>query len=217
MHLFIMEGLSPTQIFNLLKREYPKAKIALNFRNPLELLVATILSAQCMDKQVNIVTKSLFKKYRKVEDYAKADSGTLEQEIWALGLYRNKTRNIIAAAQKILKDFGGKVPDSMDKLLQLQGVARKTANIVLFHGFRKISGIAVDTHVKRVSQRLGFTKNENPEKIEKDLMRLLPKKEWGVYNLILIQHGRKVCVSRKPKCSQCVLRESCPSKNIFSS
>jgi len=203
------------KILPLLKKEYPKAKIALNFSNPLEILVATVLSAQCTDARVNIVTKSLFKKYRKVQDYAKANLKTFEQEIRSTGFYRNKAKNIISAAQKIVKDFGGKLPDSMDKLLQLPGVARKTANIVLFNGFGKVDGIAVDTHVRRLSQRLGLTKNQDPEKIEQDLMKILDKKEWGKFSYLLIDHGRKVCDAKKPKCLECILQKLCPSRKDF--
>ena len=203
------------KILPLLKKEYPEAKIALNFSNPLEILVATVLSAQCTDARVNIVTKSLFKKYRKVQDYAKANLKTFEQEIRSTGFYRNKAKNIISTAQKIVKDFGGKLPDSMDKLLQLPGVARKTANIVLFNGFGKVDGIAVDTHVRRLSQRLGLTKNQDPEKIEQDLMKILDKKEWGKFSYLLIDHGRKICDAKKPKCLECILQKLCPSRKDF--
>lgn len=203
------------KILSLLKKEYPKAKIALNFSTPLEILVATVLSAQCTDARVNIVTKSLFKKYRKVQDYAKANLKTFEQEIRSTGFYRNKAKNIISTAQKIVKDFGGKLPDSMDKLLQLPGVARKTANIVLLNGFGKVDGIAVDTHVRRLSQRLGLTKNQAPEKIEQDLMKILDKKEWGKFSYLLIDHGRKVCDAKKPKCLECILQKLCPSRKDF--
>lgn len=203
------------KILPLLKEEYPKAKIALNFSNPLEILVATVLSAQCTDERVNMVTKSLFKKYRKVQDYAKANLKTFEQEIRSTGFYRNKAKNIISATQKIVKDFNSKLPDSMDKLLQLPGVARKTANIVLFNGFGKVEGIAVDTHVRRLSQRLGLTKNQDPEKIEQDLMKLLDRKEWGKFSYLLIDHGRKICDAKKPECLECILQKLCPSKRSF--
>lgn len=203
------------KILPLLKREYPKAKIALNFSNPLEILVATVLSAQCTDERVNMVTKSLFKKYRKVRDYAKANLKTFEQEIRSTGFYRNKAKNIISTAQKIVKDFNGKMPDSMDRLLQLPGVARKTANIVLFNGFGKVEGIAVDTHVRRLSQRLGLTNNQDPEKIEQDLMKQLDKKEWGKFSYLLIDHGRKICDAKKPNCLECILQKLCPSRKDF--
>jgi len=210
-----MSGKTIDKILTLLKREYSNAKIALSHSNPLEILVATVLSAQCTDERVNMVTKSLFKKYKKVEDYAKADLKTFEQEIRSTGFYHNKAKNIISAAQKILKDFDGKVPDSMDKLMHLPGVARKTANIVLFNGFGKVEGIAVDTHVRRLSQRLGLTKNEDPNKIEQDLMKLLDSKEWGKFSYLLIDHGRKICDARKPKCLECILQKLCPSKKNF--
>ena len=203
------------EILALLKKEYPNAKIALNFSNPLEILVATVLSAQCTDERVNMVTKSLFKKYRKVQDYTKANLKTFEQEIRSTGFYHNKAKNIISAAQKIVNDFGGKMPSSMDELLQLPGVARKTANIVLFNGFGKVEGIAVDTHVRRLSQRLGLSKNEDPDKIEQDLMKLLDRKEWGKFSYLLIDHGRKICDAKKPKCLECILQKLCPSKKTF--
>ena len=203
------------KILTLLKNEYPKARIALSFKNPLEILVSTILSAQCTDKRVNMVTASLFKKYRKVTDYAKADVKTFELQIRSTGFYRSKARNIIKAAKIILSDFKGKVPDSMDKLTKLPGVARKTANIVLTSGFGKIEGIAVDTHVRRLSQRLGLSRSDNPVKIEQGLMKLFDKKEWGRISFLLIEHGRKICAARKPKCLQCVLQKICPSKIKF--
>lgn len=203
------------KILTLLKKEYPNAKIALNFSNPLEILVATVLSAQCTDKRVNMVTKSLFKKYRKVQDYAKADLKSFEQEIRSTGFYHNKAKNILSAAQKMVKNFDAKVPDSMDKLMELPGVARKTANIVLLNGFGKVEGIPVDTHVRRVSQRLGLTKNEDPDKIEQDLMKQLDRKEWGKFSYLLIDHGRKICDAKKPKCLECILQKLCPSKKNF--
>jgi endonuclease-3 len=203
------------KILTLLKKEYPNAKIALNFSNPLEILVATVLSAQCTDKRVNMVTKSLFKKYRKVQDYAKADLKSFEQEIRSTGFYHNKAKNIISAAQKMVKNFDAKVPDSMDKLMELPGVARKTANIVLLNGFGKVEGIPVDTHVRRVSQRLGLSKNEDPDKIEQDLMKQLDREEWGKFSYLLIDHGRKICDAKKPKCLECILQKLCPSKKNF--
>ena len=199
----------------VLKKTYPKAKIALRFSNPMELLVATVLSAQCTDKRVNIVTEAFFKKYKKTQDYAKASLKTFEQEIRSTGFYRNKAKNIIGAAQRIVKDFGGKIPNSMEDVLKLPGVARKTANIILFNAFNKTEGIAVDTHVRRLSQRLGLTKNKDPEKIEKDLMKLIPKNEWGRFSYLLIDHGRAICDAKKPKCPECVLKSLCPSKKIF--
>jgi endonuclease-3 len=198
------------KIIQILKKEYPQSRIALEHSNPLEILVATILSAQCTDKRVNIVTKTLFKKYRNVQDYAKADLGAFENEIRSAGFYKNKAKNIINSAKKIIFDFNGKVPDTMERLITLPGVARKTANIVLYSGFGKIKGIAVDTHVRRLSQRLGFSKFDDPVKIEQDLMHLVPKKDWGIVSFLLIDHGRKICNAKRPLCRQCVLVKLCP-------
>lgn len=203
------------EIFKILKNLYPRAKIALEFRNPLEILVATILSAQCTDKRVNIVTKGLFKKYHSVKDYAGADIKTFESEIRSTGFYKNKTRNIINSAKKILSDYNGKVPQSMEELINLPGVARKTANIVLYNGFGKIEGLAVDTHVRRLSQRLGFSKTDDPVKIEQDLMALFDRKHWAQISYLLIEHGRTICAAKKPKCPECKLSRLCPSKKIF--
>ena len=182
-------------MLRMLKKKYP-ATIALDHSSPLELLVSTILSAQCTDERVNTVTKDLFKKYRSVEDYANADTKEFEGDIRSTGFYRNKARNIINAARMIADDFGGKVPDSMENLLKLPGVARKTANIVLTNGFGKTEGIAVDTHVKRLAVRMGFTIQKDPDKIERDLMHLFPKSEWNNVNMILVWHGRRVCQER---------------------
>ncbi|AKB23937.1 Endonuclease III [Methanosarcina sp. MTP4] len=203
------------KIWSILREEYPDAKPALNYGNPLELLVATVLSAQCTDAQVNRVTEDLFKKYRTVEDYANADLGELEEDIYSTGFYKNKAKNIIAAARLILECYNGEVPDTMEELVTLPGVGRKTANIVLSRGFGVIEGIAVDTHVKRLSGRLGFTNNSDPVKIEQDLMALTPKNEFDSLSMTLILHGRKVCTARKPKCSECVINNLCPSSLIF--
>jgi len=199
------------KIYGILSKEYPAGVTALSHKNALELLVATVLSAQCTDKRVNIVTKDLFKKYRTTKDYAKASPSVFEKEIRSTGFYKNKAKNIIAAAGKIIDEFGGKVPDNMDDLIKLPGVARKTANIVLFHAFGKNEGIAVDTHVKRVSGRLGLTDNTDPVKIEQDLMRLFDRKKWGTLSNLLIEHGRDICDARKPLCSECSLKSLCPS------
>ncbi|MCM8819920.1 MAG: endonuclease III [Candidatus Omnitrophica bacterium] len=199
------------KILFLLKKEYPGAKIALKFRSPLEILVATILSAQCTDERVNMVTEKLFKKYKTVSDYANAKQEEFEHQIRSTGFYHNKAKNIINSAKMILKDFGGKVPDNMQDLLKLPGVARKTANIVLYNGFGKVEGIPVDTHVRRLSKRLDLTEENDPQKIEQDLMNILDKKEWGDFSYYLIEHGRKVCDARKPKCSNCILNKLCPS------
>ncbi|MFP4401474.1 MAG: endonuclease III [Candidatus Woesearchaeota archaeon] len=202
-------------MLGLLKKEYPFVKPSLNYENPFQLLVATILSAQCTDKRVNIVTKSLFRKYTCPEDLADSKLNDLEQEIKSTGFYKNKAKNIKKASKMIIKEFDGTVPDSMDELTKLPGVARKTANIVLYHGFGKISGIAVDTHVKRLSFRLGLTKNTDSQKIEKDLMKVIPKKEWGNITDLLIYHGRAVCKAQKPDCAGCVLNKICPSAFKF--
>ncbi|MCM8786913.1 MAG: endonuclease III [Candidatus Omnitrophica bacterium] len=202
------------KILFLLKKEYPRAKIALEFRNPLEILVATVLSAQCTDERVNRVTEKLFKKYKTVSDYANAKLEVFEQEIRSTGFYHNKAKNIINSAKMILKDFCGKVPDNMQDLLKLPGVARKTANIVLYNGFGKAVGIPVDTHVRRLSRRLGLTEEDDPLKIEQDLMSILDKKEWGNFSYYLIEHGRKICNARKPICLKCILNKLCPSKNL---
>lgn len=203
------------KILALLKKEYPNVTTALKHHNPLELLVSTILSAQCTDARVNIVTKELFKKYKIAPDYANAHLKTFEEAIRSTGFYHNKAKNIIGAARMIIDRFKGKVPDSMEKLIELPGVARKTANIVLSHGYGKIEGIAVDTHVRRVSYRLGLTKNDDPEKIEQDLMKITDKKDWPLLSDILIAHGRKICIAAKPKCPECILRRLCPSKKLF--
>lgn len=200
------------KIQGLLKKRYPSPETALIFSTPFELLAAAILSAQCTDARVNIVARELFVKYKNVEDFACLSPNVLEQVIRPTGFYRNKAKNIIASAKKIKSDFGGKVPATMQELVQLPGVARKTANVVLFGAFGKNEGIAVDTHVARVSYRLGLTKSHDPVKIEADLMRLVDKRQWGRFSLRLIWHGRQVCKARNPDCAQCVLKENCPSR-----
>ena len=199
------------EIIHRLSINYPKAKIALYFSNPMELLVATILSAQCTDVIVNRVTARLFKKYTSVKDYASADINQFEQDIKSAGFYHNKAKNIIASAKVIHKEYGGNVPSKMEELISLPGVARKTANIVLYNAFEITDGIAVDTHVKRLSQRLGLTQNNDPVKIEKDLMEIVPRPLWGSFPYLLIEHGRAVCIARKPKCNICSLSDICPS------
>jgi len=203
------------RIWTLLKEEYPDAKPSLNYNNPLELLIATVLSAQSTDVQINRVTERLFKKYRTAEDYANADIKELENDIYSTGFYKNKAKNIKAAARLIVERYNGKVPETMEELVTLPGVGRKTANIVLARGFGVIEGIAVDTHVKRVSRRLGFTKNSDPEKIEQDLISLAPKENLDSISMTLIYHGRRICQARKPKCPSCVVRQLCPSSIIF--
>ena len=199
------------RIIELLEKEYPRAKTALRYASPLEILVATILSAQCTDKRVNIVTKSLFKKYRTAEDYANADLTELEQVIRSTGFYRNKAKNLKNSGRMIVEKFDSQVPDTMEELLELPGVARKTANIVLSNAYGVIEGIAVDTHVRRLSKRLGLTENKNPNKIERDLMQIVPRSHWKRITNLLIFHGRNVCTARKPKCSICSLNKICPS------
>jgi endonuclease-3 len=203
------------EIIALLKKEYPDVKIALDFSNPLELLIATILSAQSTDVQINKVTKTLFMKYRTPQDYVKTPQEELEKDIYSTGFYRNKAKNIKKLCEILVENFNSKVPDTMEDLITLPGVARKTANIVLSGSFGKIEGIAVDTHVKRVSFRLGLTTNTDPEKIENDLMKIIPKNDWDIFALLLIQHGRQVCEAKKPKCEICVLNKLCPSAFTF--
>lgn len=203
------------KIIKILRKEYPNVKTALHFRTPFELLVATILAAQCTDERVNKITPELFAKYPTVEHFARAEQKELEKDIRSTGFFRNKARNIIALAQKLLKDYQGRVPDSMEELVKLPGVARKTANIVLSSAFRKAEGIAVDTHVRRLSERLGLSQQGQPEKIEKDLMAIVPREEWLDFNYLLVEHGRKICQARKPKCPDCPLRELCPSFEKF--
>jgi endonuclease-3 len=203
------------QLIQVLPRVYPGAHCELNYRNPLELFIATILSAQCTDKRVNIVTPALFKKYRAARDYAKAPPAELENAIKSTGFYRNKARSIRAATSTIAKKFGGKVPDSMEELRELPGVGRKTANVVLGNAFEKNEGIVVDTHVARLSQRLGLTKHNDPEKIETDLMKLVPREHWTNWSHWLIWHGRRRCYARKPDCSNCEIFRLCPSGKVF--
>jgi endonuclease-3 len=199
------------KIIELLEKEYPKTKIALHYSSPLEILVATILSAQCTDKRVNLVTPSLFKKYKTAKDYANADLPELEQDIRSTGFYRNKAKNIKNAGRMIVERFDSQVPQTMEEILMLPGVARKTANIVLSNAYGVIVGIAVDTHVRRLSKRLGLTENTNPDKIEKDLIQIVPKSHWKNITNLLISHGRAVCDARKPKCGICCLNKICPS------
>ena len=202
-------------ILKILEKTYPDAKVALNFSNPLEMLVSTILSAQCTDERVNLVTKELFKKYRSPQDYANSDIGELERDIRSTGFYRAKARNIQKASKLIVERFNSRVPKTMAELTTLPGVGRKTANIVLSNAFGVVEGIAVDTHVGRVSKRLGFTKTEDPEKIEQDLMRRVPRDLWFQFTYRLIDHGRQTCTARKPLCGQCPLNKVCPSAFKF--
>ena len=203
------------QLIKLWPQVYPDAHCELDFRNPLELLVATILSAQCTDKRVNMVTSALFKKYRTAKDYANASQPDIENTIKSTGFFRNKAKSIRAATSTIANKFGGKVPDSMEKLRELSGVGRKTANVVLGNAFGKNEGIVVDTHVIRLSQRLGLTKKKDAEKIEQDLMKLVPREHWTDWSHWLIWHGRRRCFARKPDCSRCEVFRLCPSGKIF--
>jgi len=198
------------RIFRMLMEEYPQTRCALDFSNPMETLVATVLSAQCTDKRVNMVTPGLFAKYPDVNAYADADREEFEQDIHSTGFFRQKAKNIMATARIIRDEHGGKVPDSMEELVTLPGIARKTANIILSNAYGRIEGIAVDTHVRRLSQRLELSGHDDPNKIEKDLMANLPKKDWPIMSHLLIDHGRAVCHSRKPKCKACALVRVCP-------
>jgi len=191
------------------------ARIELEFSNPLELAVATILSAQCTDKRVNEVTRTLFKKYGTAEDYANADPEVFQDEIRSTGFFRNKTRSILSFAQSLLERHGGAVPDTMEELVQLAGIGRKTANVILGSGFGKNEGIVVDTHVKRVSNRLRLSSRSDPEKVERDLMRLIPTERWTDFGLLMVQHGRYTCTARRPRCDGCPLESVCPSAHSF--
>jgi endonuclease-3 len=203
------------KIIEVLEKQYPNAKTALNYTNPLEILVATMLSAQTTDVTVNIVTKTLFKKYHTPEDYANADIKELEQDIHSTGFYHNKARNLQKCCQLLIEKFHSQVPKTMEELTELQGVARKTANIVLYNAYGVTAGIAVDTHVTRLSQRLGLTQQKDQNKIEQDLMQLTPKEKWMPLTDLLIFHGRQVCMAKKPKCEACVLNKICPSAFSF--
>ncbi|UCD54739.1 MAG: endonuclease III [Candidatus Omnitrophota bacterium] len=202
------------RIIRILRKAYPKSKTALRNRSPFELLVSTILSAQCTDERVNKITPGLFKKYKNPRDFARVKQAVLEKKIRSTGFYKNKAKNIIAASKKIVGEFGSEVPDRMDKLISLPGVARKTANIVLSSSFRKAEGIAVDTHVKRLSGRIGLSRQKDPNKIEKDLMEIVPRKDWLDFSYLLVDHGRKICMARKPLCPECVIKHLCPSARI---
>jgi len=197
-----------------LKKLYPDAGCSLRHADPLELLVATILSAQCTDKRVNEVTKTLFGEYKSAEDYANAEPEVFEEQIRSTGFFRNKTKSIINMAQALVDQHDGKVPGSMEELVKLPGVGRKTANVVLGNAFCVDEGIVVDTHVKRISNRLKLTRHQDPDKIEQDLMKLVPKKEWTLWPHLLIHHGRAVCVARSPKCEDCALVDLCPGSLI---
>ena len=201
-------------IIKRLRKADPDATVALRASNPLEMLVATILSAQCTDERVNKVTETLFQKYRTPQDYLGVPEEELANDIRSTGFFNQKTRSIRGACRVIVDEFGGEVPGTMEELITLPGVARKTANIVLGNSFGTVVGIAVDTHVRRVSQRLGFTEHEDPDKIEQDLMRLIPKRQWFPFTYVLIDHGRAVCVARTPRCAECPVSDLCPSSLV---
>lgn len=198
-------------ILPILKSTYPDAKCSLDYKSPLELIVATILSAQCTDVRVNIVTKDLFKKYRSAKDYARADQTELEKQIQSTGFFRNKAKSIIAMAKSLEEKHRGKVPKTMSELTALAGVGRKTANVVLGNAFGMNEGITVDTHVTRLSNRLGLTKHVDAVKIETDLMQIVPKEDWTIISHLLIFHGRSICKAQRPLCSECVINKYCPS------
>ena len=201
-------------IIDLLSAAYPDAHVALEFSNPLECLVATILSAQCTDERVNIVTKTLFKKFRKPQDYLSVPEEELANDIRSTGFFNQKARSIRGACARIVEAYGGKVPDTMAEILTLPGVARKTANIVLGNSFGVVDGIAVDTHVRRLAHRLGFSDEHDPDKIEQDLMRLIPKERWYDFSYVLIDHGRALCHAKKPQCAECVVNQLCPASLV---
>ena len=202
-------------IISVLEKAHPDATIALRYTNPLELLISTILSAQATDEQINKITPKLFKKYKTAEDYAYADLEELQQDIRSSGFYRNKAKNIKNCCKMLVEKYGSQVPRTMEELVELPGVARKTANIVLTNAFGVVEGIAVDTHVRRLTQRLGLSDTDDPVKIEMELMRILPKENWERISDLLIFHGRRVCFARKPNCGGCVLNKICPSAFTF--
>jgi endonuclease-3 len=199
------------EVMRRLEKLYPKARIALKFSNPLELLVATILSAQSTDVGVNKVTPALFARYKTAVDYAGADVTELESLIKPTGFYHNKAKSIIGAARGLVNNFGGKVPRTMAQIITLPGVARKTGNVVLYNAYGVTEGIAVDTHVIRLSNRLWLSVEKDPVKIERDLMKQVPREKWGSFAYLLIDHGRTICIARKPKCAECLLNDICPS------
>lgn len=202
------------EIIKRLKKEYPKPATALRFKSPFELLVATVLSAQTTDVQVNKVTESLFRRYKTINEYSEVPLEALRKDLSSINFYNNKAKNIQASARMIIEKFNSKVPKTMEELTSLPGVARKTANIILSNAYGINEGIAVDTHVKRLAGRLGLTKNTDPVKIEKDLLAITPKEEWGTLTHLLIFHGRNICQAKKPKHSECILYDLCPSRDI---
>jgi endonuclease III len=202
------------KLIERLKTAYPDARCSLHYSTPLELLVATVLSAQCTDERVNIVTKSLFKKYRTASDYAGAAPGELEEDIKSTGFYRNKAKALRACCAELLAQYGGEVPAHMAALVQLPGIGRKTANVILGNAFEVAEGIVVDTHVRRLAERLGLTRHSDPDKIEQDLLHVVPREDWIIIGHLLILHGRRICVARAPKCPVCPINDLCPSAKI---
>jgi endonuclease III len=209
--------MAPLQVYNTLKKVYPFSKISLNYSNNLELLIAVMLSAQCTDKRVNIVTKVLFKRYASVNEYANAELNELKSIVKSTGFYNSKAKNIQNSCKIIIEKYDGKVPDTMSKLVELPGVGRKTANIVLSNAFGKNIGIAIDTHMIRINSRLGFTKQTSPDKIEQNLIKQLPKKLWNKYTYVIIEHGRAVCKAPTPICSKCILEDQCSKISVTKS
>ena len=202
------------RIIRLLKKHYPDARCTLDFKSVHQLLVATILSAQCTDERVNKVTPALFKKYKTIEAFAGADLEELKGYIYTTGFYTNKARSIKNSARQILEEYDGRIPKSLDELVKLNGVGRKTGSVILGAGFNLAEGIVVDTHVGRLSRRLGFTQNRDAVKVEKDLMKIIPRRDWIVFSHMLIDHGRNVCTARKPDCPNCFLNKLCPSADL---
>ena len=202
------------KIISVLDKAYPEKKSSLKYRDPLEMLVSTILSAQCTDARVNIVTKKLFRDFKTAKDYADADIKVLEEYVRSTGFYRNKAKNLKRTGRILVDEFHGNVPKDMKNMLKLAGVGRKTANVVLNHAYGMVEGIAVDTHVKRISHRLGLTKSKDPTKIERDLMKILARKDWKHFNIMGVDHGRAICKSQKPLCSKCPLNKICPKNGV---
>lgn len=202
------------EIMRRLRKAHPKGTVALNFSNPLELLVGTILSAQCTDERVNQVTETLFRKYRSAEDYLRVPESELAADIKPTGFFNQKARSVRGTCRKLVEEFGGEVPRTMEELTSLPGVARKTANVVLGNAFGIVEGIAVDTHVRRLSQRFGFSASDDPVVIERDLMALFPKRDWFDLTYRIVDHGRRICVARKPKCAECTLSDLCPASQV---
>ncbi|HEY4306271.1 MAG TPA: endonuclease III [Gemmatimonadaceae bacterium] len=202
------------EIYRRLIEHYPNAHCALDFKSPFQLLIATILSAQCTDKRVNMVTPALFKKYKTPKAMSEANPEELEELIKSTGFFRNKTKSLLGMSTTVAEEHGGKIPEEMDDLVKLPGVGRKTANVVLGNAFGKNEGVVVDTHVGRVSGRLGLTKNTDPVKVEQDLMKLFPREDWTLLSHLFIEHGRQICDARRPNCEECFLNDICPSSTV---